>query len=102
MDLLFAKCHVVVTDCIMAELEKLGPKYRLALKLARDPRWKRIKCDHKVYGDDCLHDLVKAHRVYLVGTNDKALKQRIRKIPGVPIVSVGRGRFTIEKLPEQL
>ena len=39
----------------MAEMEKLGPKYRIALRIARDERWERIKCDHKGhYADDCL------------------------------------------------
>ncbi len=28
MDCLLAKCIPIVTDCVMAELEKLGPKYR--------------------------------------------------------------------------
>jgi U3 small nucleolar RNA-associated protein 24 len=32
MDCLLAKCIPTVTDCVLAELEKLGPKYRLALK----------------------------------------------------------------------
>jgi hypothetical protein len=35
-------------------LEKLGPKYRLALRTARDERNIRLKCDHKgVYADNC-------------------------------------------------
>lgn len=56
MDLLYAKCTPIVTDCVMAELEKLGPKYRLALRIARDPRWERLTCDHKgVYADDCKY-----------------------------------------------
>lgn len=32
MDCLMAKCIPTITDCVLAELEKLGPKYRLALK----------------------------------------------------------------------
>lgn len=77
---------------VMAELEKLGPKYRIALRIARDERWERLKCDHKgVYADDCLVDRVMKHKVYIVATNDRDLKRRIRKIPGVPIMSVARG-----------
>lgn len=53
----------------MAELEKLGPRYRLALRIARDTRWERLKCDHKgVYADDCIVDRIIKHRVYLVAT----------------------------------
>lgn len=44
-----------ITDCVMAELEKLGPKFRLALRLAKDTRFSRIPCAHKgTYADDCL------------------------------------------------
>ncbi len=32
MDCLYAKCIPCVTDCVMAELEKMGEKYRIALK----------------------------------------------------------------------
>uniref|UniRef100_A0A093V414 rRNA-processing protein FCF1 n=1 Tax=Talaromyces marneffei PM1 TaxID=1077442 RepID=A0A093V414_TALMA len=38
MDCLYAKCTPVITDCVLAELEKLGQKYRLALRIAKDPR----------------------------------------------------------------
>lgn len=32
MDCLYAKCNIYITDCVMAELEKLGPKFRIALR----------------------------------------------------------------------
>ncbi|KAF1996088.1 rRNA-processing protein-like protein FCF1 [Amniculicola lignicola CBS 123094] len=101
MDLLYAKCTPIITSCVMAELEKLGPKYRIALRIARDERWERLKCDHKgTYADDCLVDRVLKHRIYLVATNDRDLKRRIRKIPGVPIISVAKGKYVIERLPD--
>ncbi|RYP88473.1 hypothetical protein DL770_004637 [Monosporascus sp. CRB-9-2] len=142
----------------MMELEKLGPKYRIigqALRIARDERWERLECDHKVtmtpvppasicglceehvvhryassallmrigrnssralnvssersltgipdekgtYADDCIVDRVMKHRIYIVATNDKDLCRRIRKIPGVPIMNVARGKYVIERLP---
>ena len=44
-----------ITDCVMAELEKLGPKYRIALKIIKDPRFERLTCSHKgTYADDCI------------------------------------------------
>ncbi|PGH29728.1 U3 small nucleolar RNA-associated protein 24 [[Emmonsia] crescens] len=101
MDCLYAKCIPIVTDCVLAELEKLGPKYRIALRIAKDPRFERLKCDHKgTYADDCLVDRVIKHRVYIVATNDRDLKRRIRKIPGVPIMSVARAKYVIERLPD--
>lgn len=55
MDCLLAKCIPCVSDCVIAELEKLGPKYRLALRLAKDPRFERLPCIHKgTYADDCI------------------------------------------------
>ncbi|KAH9910034.1 Fcf1-domain-containing protein [Xylariomycetidae sp. FL2044] len=100
MDCLYAKCIPMITSCVMAELEKLGPKYRLALRIARDERWERIQCDHAgTYADDCIVDRVMKHRVYIVATNDKDLCRRIRKIPGVPILNVARGKYVIERLP---
>lgn len=56
---LYAKCIPCFTDCTIAELEKLGPKYRLALRVAKDPRWTRLQCDHSgTYADDCIVDRV--------------------------------------------
>ena len=119
MDCLYAKCIPIVTDCMLAEMEKLGPKYRLALRTAKDPRFQRLRCDHKgTYADDCLVERAMKHRIYIVATNDRDLKRRIRyglfilsclehchsniysKIPGVPIMSAARGKYVIERLPD--
>lgn len=77
MDCLFAKCVPCITDCVMAELEKLGSKFRVAqrygetqwmlsgltispplplsCRIAKDPRFERLPCLHKgTYADDCL------------------------------------------------
>lgn len=137
--------NVCVTDCVVAELEKLGHRYRLALHLAKDPRIKRLKCLHAgTYADDCIVQRVTEvsscllthaaaqldvccspevacklekhlglmrtvvfrvrtqHKCYLVATNDKDLKRRIRKIPGVPIVYLKGRTFAVERLPEAI
>ena len=39
MDCLLGKVTPVVTDCVIAELEKLGSKFRMVLKLTKDPRF---------------------------------------------------------------
>ena len=36
MDTLYAKCIPYITDCVMAELEKLGSKHRIALRMVED------------------------------------------------------------------
>jgi len=103
MDVLLAKAIPCVTDCVVAELEKMGHRYRLALKLTKDPRFKRLTCGHKgTYADDCIVDRVKQHRCYLVGTNDKDLKRRLRKVPGVPLISVGNHKYVVERISEDL
>lgn len=100
MDCLYASVNIIITSCVMAELEKLGPKYRIALMIARDERWTRLTCDHKgTYADDCIVERIQKHRIYIVGTNDRDLKRRIRKVPGVPIMSVAKGKYVIERLP---
>merc|ERR1712014_324666 len=59
MECLLAKTVPCITDCVMAELEKMGSRYRLALRLAKDPRFHRLTCCHKgTYADDCLCERV--------------------------------------------
>ncbi|KAL0131092.1 hypothetical protein PUN28_002584 [Cardiocondyla obscurior] len=101
MECLYAKCTPYITDCVMGELEKLGQKYKLALRIIKDPRFERLKCMHKgTYADDCLVNRVTQHKCYIVATNDKDLKRRIRKIPGVPIMYISQHRYTIERMPD--
>ncbi|XP_062549257.1 rRNA-processing protein FCF1 homolog [Armigeres subalbatus] len=101
MDCLYAKCIPYVTDCVVGELEKLGQKYKLALRIVKDSRFERIKCLHRgTYADDCLVQRVMQHKCYIVATNDKDLKRRIRKIPGVPIMNVAMNRYVIERMPD--
>lgn len=100
MDCLLAKCFPTITDCVMAELEKLGPKFRVALRIAKDPRFNRIACSHKgTYADDCLVRRVTQHKCYIVATCDRDLKRRIRKIPGVPIMYIFQRKYSIERFP---
>jgi U3 small nucleolar RNA-associated protein 24 len=101
MDTLYAKCIPYITDCVMGELETLGKKYRLALRIVRDPRFERLACMHKgIYADDCLLQRVTQHKAYIVATCDKELKSRIRKIPGVPMMYISNHRYTIERMPD--
>lgn len=107
-----------MTDCVIAELEKLGQRYRLALRyvcsyplssscllslsVARDSRFERLPCSHNgTYADDCLVQRVTASRCFIVATCDRELRRRIRKIPGVPLMYIVRRRYAIERLPDQ-
>lgn len=103
MDLLLGKCIPHITDCVIAELEKLGHKYKMAIQLAKDPRFERLTCSHKgTYADDCIVSRVTQFRCFIVATCDKDLKRRLRKIPGVPIMFVQNHQYRIERLPEKL
>lgn len=100
-DCLLAKCIPCVTDCVMGELEKLGGKYKIALRLAKDPRFERIPCSCKGnYADDCITQMAKQWRCFIVATCDKELRGRIRKIPGVPCMYISGYRYTVERMPE--
>ena len=101
MDCLYAKCIPSITDCVMAEIEKSGQKYRVALRIAKDPKFERLPCTHKgTYAVDCLVQRVTQHKCYIVATVDWDLKQRIRKIPGVPIMYISNHRYNTERLPD--
>jgi U3 small nucleolar RNA-associated protein 24 len=102
MDCLYAKVVPCITDAVMAELERLGPKFRVALKLAKDPRFTRLPAmkPGATYADDDLVERVTAHRIYIIATCDKDLKRRIRKIPGVPLISIKDHRYQVERMPE--
>jgi U3 small nucleolar RNA-associated protein 24 len=101
LDCLYAKCTAYLSECVVAELERLGPRYRVALRIARDPRFKSLKCTHRgTYADDCLVERVTMHRCYIVATCDKDLRRRLRKIPGVPIMYIHKKRFTVERMPD--
>ncbi|KAJ1629402.1 Fcf1-domain-containing protein [Pavlovales sp. CCMP2436] len=102
MDCLCAKVTVYITDSVMAELEKLGAKYRVALRIAKDARFERLPAmrDGNTYADDDLVERVTAHRCYIVATCDKDLKRRLRKIPGVPIMTIKARKYEVERLPD--
>lgn len=98
-DCLMAKVTPYVTDCVVAELEKLGPKYRIALRIAQ--QLERLPCQHKgTYADDCIVNRVSAHKCYIAATCDRDLKRRIRKIPGVPIMYIADHKFAVERMPD--
>ena len=43
---------------------------------------------------------VTAHRIYIVATCDRELKRRLRKIPGVPLISIKERKYQVERMPE--
>lgn len=89
-----------IPECVFGELEKLGNKYILSLKVVKNLNYHLLTCDHKgTYADDCIVNRVSVHRCYIVATCDTQLKQRIRMIPGVPIMYIKGRKYDIESLP---
>merc|ERR1711976_34864 len=103
VECLCAKCNPCITDCVIAELEKMGRAYRAALKIARDPRFEKLPCEHKgIFADDCLVNRVKQHKCFLIATCDKDLRRRIRNIVGVPVMYIKSRRYAVEQFPEMI
>ena len=101
MDCLYAKVIPYIPDCVLGELEKMGRRFKLALKIIKDSRIQRLKCHHKgIYADDCIVQRVTQHKCYIVASCDRDLRMRIRKIPGVPIMYIRNHRYTIERMPD--
>ncbi len=79
--------RLLITECVYGELEKLGRVYRLALNMIKNIPHDILKCQHKgTYADDCILKRVSEFKCYVVATSDTNLRQRIKKIKGVPIV----------------
>jgi U3 small nucleolar RNA-associated protein 24 len=101
MDCLLAKCIPCITDCVIAELEKLGGKFRMALRIAKDPRFERLICTHSgTYADDCLCERVRQHRCYVVATCDKDLRRRLRKVSALAYPHLSRASSRVESWHE--
>ena len=92
---LMAPCHF---HSVLAELEKLGRKYRVALRIAKDATFMRLPCLHKgTYADDCIVDRITQFKCFIVATCDRDLKRRIRKVPGVPIMYISQRKYVSSK-----
>uniref|UniRef100_A0A2K5QQG9 FCF1 rRNA-processing protein n=1 Tax=Cebus imitator TaxID=2715852 RepID=A0A2K5QQG9_CEBIM len=92
MDYLYARCIPCITDCVMAEIEKL--------RTSKDPRFERLPCTRKGTKEPMQMTRVTQHKCYIVATVDWDLKRRIPKIFGVPTVYISIHRYNIEQMPD--
>ena len=89
----------VVSRCVIMELEKLGIRFRLALKCIRDDRIIKLECNHPanvVYADDCIYNTAKNFKCFIIATCDKDLKRRIRNLLRRPVISIKKKKFYLE------
>ncbi|KAI0374246.1 Fcf1-domain-containing protein [Pilatotrama ljubarskyi] len=88
----------MITQCCIHELYLQGKEQQPAVDLAKT--FERRKCNHReaIPGDDCVASVVgetNKHR-YVIATQSHELRQRLRAIPGVPIVHMNRSVMILE------
>ncbi|CDO72319.1 hypothetical protein BN946_scf184977.g16 [Trametes cinnabarina] len=88
----------VITQCCIHELYLQGKEQQPAVDLAKT--FERRKCNHReaIPGDDCISSVVgdtNKHR-YVVASHSHELRQKLRAIPGVPIVHMNRSVMILE------
>ncbi|AAK39865.1 hypothetical protein (nucleomorph) [Guillardia theta] len=89
-----------ITNCVILELENLGPKFRIVLKYIKSSKMIILKCSHPCeikYADNCIIYHCSINSSFLVATCDKDLKTRIKKKYNNKIISVKKGNYYIDK-----
>ncbi|KAG0438641.1 rRNA-processing protein FCF1 [Dictyocoela muelleri] len=88
-----------IPQCVFSELSKLKNKDKISISVIKMIDHEVLICDHKGdYADDCLYDRVNVHRCYVLATCDTGLKQRVRKISGVPLMYIRGHKYEVEGL----
>lgn len=88
----------MITQCCITELYLKGKEAQGAVDLAK--QFERRKCNHReaIPGDDCLADVVgdsNKHR-YVIVAQSQPLRNKLRAIPGVPLVHINRAVMVLE------
>ena len=103
MDCLLAKCVPCILDSVVGELEKLGPKYRVALRMAKDPRFLRLptKLSKGCYADEDIMEYIKARSFFgdskmklFYGDNQQGVASVLNEILRGPKSSFQNGFLT--------
>ena len=98
IECLCSKTIICVSRCVIRELEKLGPKFRLPLKVLKDDRVVKLICNHKssiVYADECIIHTLIHNKNFIIATCDKDLRRRIKNTLNVVVISIKRKKFVI-------
>jgi len=98
--LLQESSYPVVTSCIYGGLKQLGEDYKGAALVAK--RLQRVSCAHHSpqSPNECILSLLNntSTKKYCVGVVNEELKKTLRRISGVPIITVWRRSLILEPL----
>ncbi|AFP65444.1 pre-rRNA processing protein, FCF1 (nucleomorph) [Chroomonas mesostigmatica CCMP1168] len=98
LNCLYAKVIICASNCVLLELEKLGPKFRLALKILRDERIIKLSCIHTkriIYADNCILDTINRNPNFIVATCDKNLGKKIKKTSNSTLISIKKKKYIL-------
>lgn len=91
-------CKLIITQCCMTELYKLGEPGQPVVDMAK--AFERNRCNHReaIPADECISSIIgkKNKNRYMVATQSDELRDDLRNIPAVPIIHVKRGVLVLE------
>jgi len=97
-DCLNAMSIPCISECVLMEIEKLGPKFKLALKYIKNKNFIKLRCLHPkniIYADDCIFNTVSLSRFFTVATCDSNLKKRIKKLADSKVIIIKKNRLKV-------
>ena len=90
--------HLIIPSCIVHELREIDSKLPGILQMVL--KYKIEECQHGILSpDNCIKTYIgkKNHKKYFVATQDKYLRMKLRKIPGVPLLFFDQNMILIDK-----
>lgn len=90
---------ILTTPCVLDELRLMGPRFSGALKIAE--QYIVEKCGHRtaISAANCICEIVRSatEQKFFIGTQDSGLTEKLRKIPGCPVMFIKYKTLLIEK-----
>ncbi|KAF4518040.1 hypothetical protein B566_EDAN009273 [Ephemera danica] len=94
-----AEVKLLTTQCVILETEKLGPALFGAMLIVKQfPVHRCGHDDRPISGSTCILSMLgkKNKTRYIVATQDRDLQDRVRKIPGAPLIYIHQRTPTLE------
>mmetsp|Transcript_18749 Transcript_18749/g.29267 ORF Transcript_18749/g.29267 Transcript_18749/m.29267 type:complete len:135 (+) Transcript_18749:1023-1427(+) len=98
LDCFCSRFVICTTECVLKELENLGQKFKVALKILKGDFVQIISCFHSPkikYADDCLLFNSINNKFFIIATCDKKLQKRIRKFTNSRIIFIQARKFKL-------